>query len=302
MVRGGCRRSPTIAPSAPVRSGARTRPRLLRGPRGTARHRPTPRGCRCPRAPRRRAPGPATRERAAGSGPSRWHNRRRSGRAAAASSPSALLTSTRSASSITPRLIPCSSSPPAGGRISTNMSTISATAVSAWPTPTVSTNTASNPAASHNRIASRVRRATPPRLVAGRGRPDEGLRAPAPIRPCASCRRGSRRRRASRRDRPRAPRSAGRARCPSRPKRSIKVDLPAPGGPEMPMRMAPPVSGRILDQPFGLVAMVGPVDSTRVTPAPAPAGRPLPQSRLNGRGQCIAPAARDCAVARAPPQ
>ena len=45
------------------------------------------------------------------------------------------------------------------------MSTISATAVSAWPTPTVSTMTASNPAASHNRIASRVRRATPPRLA-----------------------------------------------------------------------------------------------------------------------------------------
>ena len=42
------------------------------------------------------------------------------------------------------------------------MSTISATAVSAWPTPTVSTSTVSNPAASHSRIASRVRRATPP--------------------------------------------------------------------------------------------------------------------------------------------
>ena len=27
---------------------------------------------------------------------------------------------------------------------------------------------------------------------------------------------------------------------PARPKRSIKVDLPAPGGPEMPIRIAPP--------------------------------------------------------------
>ena len=30
---------------------------------------------------------------------------------------------------------------------------------------------------------------------------------------------------------------------PSSPKRSMKVDLPAPGGPEMPMRTAPPVCG-----------------------------------------------------------
>jgi len=44
-----------------------------------------------------------------------------------------------------------------GQGISMNMSTISATAVSAWPAPTVSTNTTSNPAASHSRIASRKR-------------------------------------------------------------------------------------------------------------------------------------------------
>ena len=37
----------------------------------------------------------------------------------------------------------CSSSPAAGGTSNTNMSTISATAVSDWPTPTVSTNTTS---------------------------------------------------------------------------------------------------------------------------------------------------------------
>ena len=33
---------------------------------------------------------------------------------------------------------------------------------------------------------------------------------------------------------------------PSSPKRSIKVDLPAPGGPEMPIRVARPQAGRIV--------------------------------------------------------
>ena len=61
-----------------------------------------------------------------------------------------------------PRFRPCNSSPAAGGKTSTNMSTISATVVSAWPAPTVSTSTVSKPAASQTRIASRVRRATPP--------------------------------------------------------------------------------------------------------------------------------------------
>ena len=39
---------------------------------------------------------------------------------------------------------------------------MSATAVSDWPTPTVSTSTTSKPAASTTTIASRVARATPP--------------------------------------------------------------------------------------------------------------------------------------------
>ena len=64
-----------------------------------------------------------------------------------------------------PRLIPWSSSPAAGEISSTNMSVMAATAASDCPTPTVSTMTTSNPAASTIRIVSRVRRATPPRDV-----------------------------------------------------------------------------------------------------------------------------------------
>ena len=67
-----------------------------------------------------------------------------------------------------PRLIPCSSSPPAGEAMSRKRSTRSATATSDCPTPTVSTSTVSNPAASHSSTASRVRRATPPSV------PEEG--------------------------------------------------------------------------------------------------------------------------------
>ena len=64
-------------------------------------------------------------------------------RAAAAASRSALLTTTRSASSITPFLIACRSSPALGSCRSRNMSVMPATAASLWPTPTVSTMTTS---------------------------------------------------------------------------------------------------------------------------------------------------------------
>lgn len=43
---------------------------------------------------------------------------------------------------------------------------MSDTAVSDWPTPTVSTRTTSYPAASTTTMASRVARATPPRVPA----------------------------------------------------------------------------------------------------------------------------------------
>src|SRR6516162_494752 len=143
---------------------------------------------------------------------------------------------------MTPRLTPCSSSPAAGCWISTNMSTSSATAVSAWPTPTVSTSTVSNPAASQSRIASRVRRATPPtRSPAEEGRmkapgafASSVMRVLSPrMAPPPRFEAGSTASTAIRRP----------SAMPSRPKRSIKVDLPAPGGPEMPMRTAPPVCG-----------------------------------------------------------
>ena len=72
---------------------------------------------------------------------------------------------------MTPRLMPCRSSPPAGSSSTMNMSTMSDTAVSDWPTPTVSTITVSKPAASTSSMVSRVRRATPPRVApAGEGR------------------------------------------------------------------------------------------------------------------------------------
>ncbi len=64
-------------------------------------------------------------------------------RVAAPGSRSALLISTRSASSITPFLIACNSSPALGSCINTNMSVMPATATSLCPTPTVSTITTS---------------------------------------------------------------------------------------------------------------------------------------------------------------
>ena len=60
-----------------------------------------------------------------------------------ARSPSALLIAITSASSSTPFLIPCRLSPVRASISTRNESTMSATAVSDWPTPTVSTNTTS---------------------------------------------------------------------------------------------------------------------------------------------------------------
>ena len=143
-------------------------------------------------------------------------------------SPSALLTTMTSASSMIPRLMPCSSSPPPGAASRTKQSTMSATTVSDWPTPTVSTSTTSKPAASHSSIASRVRRATPPRVP-----PDGDGRMNA-------C--GSRARRSMRVLSPMIEPPLRRldgstastaTRCPAAvrrdPSSSMKVDLPAPG-------------------------------------------------------------------------
>ena len=111
----------------------------------------------------------------AAAGATHSRNRRRSAAPRRESAPSALLTRTRAASSRLPRFNPCNSSPAKGGRISTNMSTRSATAVSACPAPTVSTMTASKPAAAHKQ--DRLARAAgdTARSRSGRGRTDEGL-------------------------------------------------------------------------------------------------------------------------------
>ncbi len=52
--------------------------------------------------------------------------------------------------------MPCRSSPAPGSISTTKKSTMLATAVSDWPTPTVSTNTTSKPAASSTLMVSRV--------------------------------------------------------------------------------------------------------------------------------------------------
>ncbi len=64
-------------------------------------------------------------------------------RVAASGSMSALLMTTRSAISITPFLMACRSSPALGSCSSAKQSVMPATAVSDWPTPTVSTITTS---------------------------------------------------------------------------------------------------------------------------------------------------------------
>ena len=157
---------------------------------------------------------------------------------------SALLMRTRSANSITPFLMACKSSPAFGKCMSTNISVILATAISLCPTPTVSTITTSNPAASARSIVSRVFSATPPRLPAvGLGRikafsliDNCSIRVLSPrIEPPETVEDGSIANTATR--------------CPwaikYSPSASIKVDLPTPGTPDIPSRKDLPVKGII---------------------------------------------------------
>mmetsp|Transcript_5907 Transcript_5907/g.14563 ORF Transcript_5907/g.14563 Transcript_5907/m.14563 type:complete len:320 (+) Transcript_5907:251-1210(+) len=163
-------------------------------------------------------------------------------RVAAAGSRSALLMTMRSASSMTPFLMACRSSPALGSCSSTYRSVMPATAVSLWPTPTVSTMTTSNPAASHSSIASRVFSATPPsvpllglgRMKARRSMERRSMRVLSPrMAPPETLLDGSTASTATR-----WPWSIR-----NRPKASMKVLLPTPGTPEMPSRSAPPVAG-----------------------------------------------------------
>ena len=144
-----------------------------------------------------------------------------------------------SAISMMPRLMPCSSSPAPAICSSRNRSTIEWTAVSDWPTPTVSMKITSNPAASHRMTLSRVLRATPPSDPAeGEGRMNTfglctsvSMRVLSPrIEPLLRSELGSI--------------ASTDSLCPRpvtmSPIASMNVDLPAPGTPVMPMRTEPP--------------------------------------------------------------
>ena len=147
-----------------------------------------------------------------------------------------------SASSSTPFLIPCRLSPARASVSSRNVSTIAATVTSDCPTPTVSTNTTSNPAASTMTIDSRVALATPPstpelgdgRMNAWSSTDSLDMRVLSPrMLPPVSVDDGSTASTATRF--PLAVRSL--------PSASTNVDFPAPGTPVMPMRWAPPAFG-----------------------------------------------------------
>ena len=158
-------------------------------------------------------------------------------------SPSALLIMIPSAISMIPRLIPCSSSPVPASWISRKKSTIECTAVSLCPTPTVSTNTVSKPAASHKTIVSRVLRATPPsepadgegRMNASFSRDKASIRVLSPrILPLERSLLGSMASTANLRP--------SLIRC--MPKTSMEVLFPAPGTPVIPIRTDFPAKGR----------------------------------------------------------
>ena len=128
----------------------------------------------------------------------------------------------------------------------------SATAVSDWPTPTVSTMTTSKPAASHSSIVSRVSRGDAAERAGAGGGADEGVRLGCEAASSASCRRGSSRRCAG--DEGSTASTATRWPRPVsiEPSASISVDLPTPGAPVIPDPWAPPVLGRMrLDEIAG---------------------------------------------------
>ncbi len=170
-------------------------------------------------------------------------SRPRPGARRPASSPSALLITTRSASSMMPRLMPCSSSPPPGA----------SSTRSSRPCPRPRSRSGRRPRSrSRHARSPRPRRRAPPRGCAVRRRPAWPPAGEGRMNACgrlgqplhaglvaedraARC--------AGSRGRPRGPRSCGPRRSRGAPKASMKVDLPAPGVPEMPSRTAWPVAG-----------------------------------------------------------
>ena len=178
--------------------------------------------------------------------------------AAVARSPSALVTTTTSASSMIPRLMPWRSSPPVGEASSTNRSVRSATATSLWPD--------ADRLDQHHVEAGGL--AQQQRLAGAAGHPaqlapdGEGRTNAAGSRASSSIRVLSPRIEPPERELVGSTASTA-TRWPGavrwRPKASMKVDLPTPGGPLMPRRTAPPV--RASDRstrPVGLLAVVGP--------------------------------------------
>ena len=156
---------------------------------------------------------------------------------------SPLLTTTMSATSSRPALIAWTSSPISGASSTTVVSAAAATSTSLWPVPTVSSRTMSKPAASSTAAAAVDVAASPPAC------PREAIeRMKTPSSAAYDCMRT------------RSPRSAppvigedgstattATVRPAARAARAISaatsVDLPAPGGPVIPTRCAPPASG-----------------------------------------------------------
>ena len=141
-----------------------------------------------------------------------------------------------------PRLMPCNSSPAPGSSSRRKKSTMERRVVSLWPTPTLSTRTTSNPAASQSSMVSRVRRATPPtespagegRMKARASRLSRSMRVLSPrMLPPDRLLEGSMVSTAT----------AWPLSTSTQPSASMNVLLPTPGTPVMPTRLALPVRG-----------------------------------------------------------
>ena len=138
--------------------------------------------------------------------------------------------------------MPCNSSPAPGSISTRKKSVMSATTVSDCPMPTVSTSTTSKPAASQTSMVSRVRAATPPsvpedgegRMKALRSTERRAMRVLSPrIEPPVREEEGSTASTAT----------LWPASVRLEPSMSMVVDLPTPGTPVTPTRIAPPVAG-----------------------------------------------------------
>ena len=166
-------RPPTTSTRAPARpAGASSSPERARGADQRLDHLPQLVDSFAEERGAGAHPVDRTDRRSIARGAARARSRRRCGARDRARSPSALFTTSRSASSTMPRFTPWSSSPAPGPSSSTNRSTMPATATSDWPTPTVSTSTTSKPAGlAHEqrlaRSAARRRRACHPTATGG---------------------------------------------------------------------------------------------------------------------------------------